>query len=313
MIAIEKRSSQVIFPVYGSLPAPEPRSDYERIDPEIFERQCALLERNEQAAKQRARENEYWRQRTLARKMHLQKYSHTARDLEALTGDAHALEAMDPKHRIGEMLNVFMDEYNKLRPAQLFLDWVDSMTLLAQVKLISKVMDDNGHAGDFKPEWVRAFNRSVCHMYAAVRGSYKIQIRNGLLFQNNALFDTGKMNTRLSGAGAAIFLQSADGTFYSSSHVWGRLHHSSLASDVAIRSAGEWQVEKGKIAWISGKCGHCKSTMDQLVTAIGDLNSRNALNKSKARCFDIQNSIEVDVDASSLLSNSHDFLLLKKG
>lgn len=311
MIAIDKRSPQTLTYGYGGLPIARTQFDQEHVDSEVFERQCALLENNEQAARQRAQQNKYWRQRTLTRMAQLNDNSHAARDLAGLSAENIALEAMDTKHRIAEMLNVFMDEYNKLNPDRLFLDWLDSMTPTAQGRLILKVMEDNGQRGIFKPEWVRAFNRSVRYMHAAERRSYQIEIRNGLLFQNNVPFDTGKMKTEQSGVGVAIFVQSADGTFYSSNHVWGRLHRSRLEFDDAIRSAGEWQVRKGKIAWISGQCAHYKPTMDQLLTAIGDLQYNDALQQSRARVFDIHDGAETVVDASYLVSHAHDFRVLK--
>ena len=313
MIAIDKRSPQTITRGYGSLPTPWARIENEDVDSEVFQRQCALLENNEQAARQRAHQNKYWRQRTLTRMAHLKDNAHIVRDLADLPTGIVALEAMDPKHRIAEMLNVFMDEYNKLKPDRLFLDWLDSMTPTAQAGLILKVMEENGQGGVFKPEWVRAFNRSVRYMHAAERRSYQIEIRNGLLFQNDAPFDTGKMKTEQSGIGVAIFVQSADGTFYSSNHVWGRLHRSRLESDAAIRSAGEWQVRKGKIAWISGQCAHYKPTMDQLLTAIEDLQQSEALKQSRARVFDIHDGAESDIDASFLVSRADDFRVFKNG
>ncbi len=313
MIAIDKRSPQTINRGYESLPTHWARFDNEPVDSEVFQRQCALLENNEQAARQRAHQNKYWRQRTLTRKVQLHDNSHAVRGLTNLTAENSALEAMDPKHRIAEMLNVFMDEYNKLDPDRLFLDWLDSMTPTAQAELILKVMEENGQGGVFKPEWVRAFNRSVRHMHAAERRSYQIEIRNGLLFQNHVPFDTGKMRTEQSGIGVAIFVQSADGTFYSSNHVWGRLHRSRLESDAVIRSAGEWQVRKGKVAWISGQCAHYKPTMDQLLTAIGELQRKDALKQSRARVFDIHDGAESDVDASFLVSHAQDFRVLKNG
>lgn len=84
------------------------------------------MEHNEQAAKRRAYENEYWRQRTLARQFQSGPDAQNEPDLKALDSDAYPLEAMDAKHRVAELLNVFMDVYNKLKPPG------DSLTGLVQ-------------------------------------------------------------------------------------------------------------------------------------------------------------------------------------
>ncbi len=116
-------------------------------------------------------------------------------------------------------------------------------------------------------------------MNARERTSYQIQIKDGLLYQNGTAFDTSKMKTQLSGTGVAIFVQSVDGTFYSSSHLGGRLQQSSSSSGVPCRSAGEWKVNHGKIECISGKSGFYTPTMEQLVNAANDLKSQNALSQ----------------------------------
>ncbi len=141
-------------------------------------------------------------------------------------------------------------------------------------------------------------------MNAGERSSYQIQIKNGVLYQNGIEFDTSKMKTQFSGSGVAIFVQSVDGTFYSSSHLGGRQQQSSFSSDAPCRSAGEWKVENGRIEWISGKSGFYKPTMEQLVNAVSDLKFQNALNQTRARVFDSQDGTETDIDASFLTSDS---------
>lgn len=247
---------------YGySLPPDGQRQEWS-IDSEFYEQQCALLERNEQAARRRTHENEYWRQRTLARRMQTLSGTISYPGLSAPIDDDMSLEATDAKHRTGEILNVFMDEYNKLTPPSLFLDWVSSMSPTAQTILIESAMLDAGYTGVVSPAWVRAFNRSLRHMNAGERSSYRIDIRDSLLYQNGVLFDTRDMKTQRSGTGVAIFIQSVDGTFYSSSHVGGRLFSSSPYSDDLCKSTGEWKVVRGRIEWVSGKAG-----LDRLPTA----------------------------------------------
>lgn len=308
------------LPGYGSVPKGQPGGygrvnaddmlsidGYDSVTPADWQNHFALVDKNQQMAPQRAREIEFWRQRTLARQQRMQNYTQDGPDTKALSDSQYALEAMDPKHRIGELLNVFLDEYNRIKPGAMFLDWVDSMTPMNQVKVIQRVMEARGHEGVVKPEWVRAFNRGVRYMSAAERGSYQVQINGGLLYQNGELLDTGNMRTEFSGDGVAIFVQDETGIFYSSSHVWGRLHHSSFTSGAAVRSAGEWKVKHGKIQWLSGKSGHYKPTMTQFINALTDLKASNALLGAKAWVYDILQSMDTTIDANMLIPQSHYF------
>ncbi len=264
----------------GRVIAPSEHGNYGKVDPEAYEQQCALLEHNEQAAKRRAYENEYWRQRTLARQIQSRPNAQRDPDSKALAINTYPLGEMDPKHRVGEMLNIFMDEYNRLKPSQLFFDWVSSMTPTTQTSRIRKVMKDRGYEGTVKASWVRSFNRGIRYMNSGERSSYQIQINNGVLYQNGSKFDTGKMKTQFSGTGVAIFVQSIDGTFYSSNHLGGRLQQSGSASNAPCRSAGEWKVDNGRIEWISGESGFYIPTMKQLINAVSDLKFQNALDQA---------------------------------
>jgi hypothetical protein len=168
-------------------------------------------------------------------------------------------------------------------------------------------MQERGHNGTVKPEWIRAFNKCDHYMNASQRCSYQIQIKNGLLYQNDTIFDTGNMKTEFSGSGVAIFIQSVDGTFYSSNHRRGRLHFSNSTSEVTIRSAGEWKVENGRIVWISGKSRHYQPTMKQLINALHDLKVQNSLTHSIVKVVNDKNNAATDIDASFLVSNAHFF------
>lgn len=291
MFTIEKMNYTTTTNGYGHFLATGESGKLGQIDPEIYEQQCAALEHNEQAAKRRAYQNEYWRQRTLARQFQSQPATHMNSDAKILLVEDSSLEAMDTKHRIGEMLNIFMDEYNRLRPPRRFFDWVSSMTSTAKTNIIQTVLEAKGYKDAVSPAWVRTFNRGIRHMNASERSSYRIQIKNGLLYQNGTRFDTSKMKTQFSGSGAAIFVQGADGTFYSSSHLGGRLRQSSSTSDGLCRSAGEWIVKNGRIDWISGDSEFYKPTAEQMANAVSDLTLANAIDQTTTRVWDGQKSM----------------------
>lgn len=307
MFTYDTNSAMPVSPGCGCVSASGDQGNCRTVDPEVYEEQCARLEQSEQAARRRAHENEYWRQRTLARQCQSQPSAPDAIDLEALACDAQPMAATDVKHRIGEMLNVFMDEYNKLKPSRVFFDWVTSMTPLTQMRMVEKVMEDRGLKGTVKPAWVRMFNRGIRYMNAGERSSYQIQIRKGLLYQNGTVFDTSTMKTRYSGSGVAVFVQGLDGTFYSSSHLWGQWQHSTSGAGTPCSSAGEWKVDKGRIQWISGKSGFYRPSMEQMINALNDLQSADALNKTTIRVYDNQNGTEADVDAGIFAANPHNY------
>ncbi|ASJ76052.1 hypothetical protein IMCC3135_30015 [Granulosicoccus antarcticus IMCC3135] len=122
------------------------------------------MEPDKQVEKRRARQDEYWRQRTLARQIQMQRRAQT--DGELQDGE-QALEEMDSRHRMGKLLNFFMDAYNDLKPAEPFFHWIESMTQIDQLKILQKIMKDRGYGGIVKPEWIRAFKRGCRCMHAS--------------------------------------------------------------------------------------------------------------------------------------------------
>ena len=179
------------------------------------------------------------------------------------------------------------------------------MTPMAQTGMIERAMHDAGHPGTVNTAWVRAFNRGIRYMNAGERSSYQIEIMNGLLYQNGIEFDTSKMTTQHSGSGVAVFIQSVNGTFYSSNHLGGRLVSSGPQSDDLYRSAGEWKVERGKIEWVSGQCTFCKPTVAQLVNAISDLTFQNALSQTSATTCATNDGADTTIDVSLPISTAY--------
>jgi hypothetical protein len=295
---------QGVVPGAGNDVTAIPDNPYDVVDMDAM---LASMEQNKQAATQKAQEVAYWQEKTLARQKQTARLTADTAKLKGLSSEQYALEAMDPKHRVGELLNIFMDEYNRLRPGQRFFDWVDAMTPIEQLKLIARVMEFRGHHGVVKPEWIAAFNRGVKYIDAGQRGSYRITIQCGTLYQNGQPFDTGRMSTEFSGQGYAIFVEGKDGDFYSASHKWGRLHHSSFLSGEAVRCAGEWQVSAGKLLWLSGKSGHYKPTMQQFATGLGDLKFENALGMAECTVWQKSDGQQVNLLAATVCKHPHGY------
>lgn len=138
-----------------------------RLDTNIFQRQRVLTGNDEQAEKRRARESEYWRQRTLERQKQMQQRSPAECSSCATDSCELALERMDVRHRTGKLLNYFMDAYNELKPPQPFFNWIESLTHLDQIRILQQVVEDRGYRFVIKPEWVRAFKRGCRCLYAS--------------------------------------------------------------------------------------------------------------------------------------------------
>ena len=90
---------------------------------------------------------------------------------------------------------------------------------------------------------------------AEARKEFELEI-GGSLKQGGEAYDTSKMYSKFMGDGFGIFVMSADGRFYSTSHKIGLFHHSSFLAGGAVAGAGEMKVEGGTLKYITNKSGH---------------------------------------------------------
>ncbi|MBV9499841.1 MAG: hypothetical protein JO138_10750 [Acidobacteriaceae bacterium] len=97
------------------------------------------------------------------------------------------------------------------------------------------------------------YDRNVSQVLTRVRFS------GGRLYSDDAFtkpLDTKNMVTHFSGPGFAIYVMSEEGNIHVGSHSVGYRHHSTLLAGTNVAGAGEVQIEKGKLVWISNKSGH---------------------------------------------------------
>lgn len=102
----------------------------------------------------------------------------------------------------------------------------------------------------------------------AKQAATMIHISGGKLYTDQACskpLDTKNMVTHFSGPGKAIFVMSQSGNIHVDSHVVGHRHHSSLLAGRPVACAGELEVEKGTIKWLSNKSGHYVPNVDHLL------------------------------------------------
>jgi hypothetical protein len=194
---------------------------------------------------------------------------------KALTGK-YMLEALDPRHRVADMLVVMLKIFVQKADVQtaarlsLFFDWLDMLSQEAPEVIYSTFKNNNIASVS---QFIQA---GVSYLSAAQRGDYRIHIKDGLLYQGNKLFDSRDHSTVFSGKGWAIFVTSPSGQLYAGSHKAGQFHHSSFLAGRQIMAAGELRVERGVLQVITGKSGHYKPTIEQLIAGVRELQKRGA-------------------------------------
>ncbi len=180
----------------------------------------------------------------------------------------YRLEAMDAKHRMGDLLRIVFAHWRKMGKGMGFLEFCDSLKPGEVARIFSGFSPDPATDARIQRQYVLAFYHGVEYMTAAARKSYRLKPRDGVLYYEGAPFDTAEMSTVFSGPGVAIFVMDERGRFYAGSHVKGELHHSSFLAGGGVKAAGELAATSGKLTMISGKSGHYKPEMRDLLEAV---------------------------------------------
>ncbi len=134
------------------------------------------------------------------------------------------------------------------------------------------VVDANGNVDWKLTERVVEYD----HTYQQI-GMTMVHFAGGRLFTDTACtqpLDTKGMVTHFSGPGKAIFVMGRTGNIHVSSHMIGHRHHSSLLAGTDVAGAGELQVERGNLKWLSNKSGHYAPTIAHLVQVLHQLQKR---------------------------------------
>ncbi len=138
------------------------------------------------------------------------------------------------------------------------------------------------------------------------RERYKITYKSGLLMRLLRSSDTDvqaldkkevvdQFTKKGNPAGALIWVLGS-GTFFSHMAKVGRFHHSSFFQGGEVTAAGEWDVEKGKLVWISGQSGHYRPDFDFLEDALKALPADViSTGNTKVRLFDASKAVDMPV------------------
>jgi hypothetical protein len=134
------------------------------------------------------------------------------------------------------------------------------------------VVDANGNVDWRRTERVVEYD----HTYEQM-GMTMVHFAGGRLFTDKACtqpLDTKGMVTRLTGPGYAIYVMGRTGNIHVSSHSIGHRHHSSLLAGTEVAGAGELQVDRGNLRWLSNKSGHYAPSVVHLVQTLHQLQKK---------------------------------------
>ncbi len=186
------------------------------------------------------------------------------------------LEALDPKHRMGDCLRAAREEYKAQTPPQfhsklsLFFMWIDGfcrdepdLALQLMVKRMGEPCRQM--CTDFVRAGV-AYKEGI-----AQRKPYLLTFQGGKLYRGGELFDTAACETAHSGPGWAIYVVSPRGQWYAGTHRVGAFHHSSFLAGRPVLAAGEMQVANGVLKVLTAKSGHYQPSMEQFVNGLKTL------------------------------------------
>jgi len=208
-----------------------------------------------------------------------------------LEGGGIQKEHEDRHHRMGRLLVAAHTVFEQRPRRQGFYDWLDAMPEWERVTMLSNAMKETairclGSVAQNKwldknrgrldqqnlhPSVVKAFLRGVAYLDEKTRPSYRVDFRAGQAFYQGKLLDTTKMRTVFSGQGFGIWVLDPAGNFYAANHVLGQMHHSSFLSGGDIKAGGELKVKNGRIEFLSGKSGHYKPEMANLLGTLSVL------------------------------------------
>lgn len=131
-------------------------------------------------------------------------------------------------------------------------------------------------SGDGRLNWPMTMRFRVVYD-AEIRNQIEslVTISGGLLYTSkNDYFDTAGFVTHFSGPGKAIYVMSPAGNLHVSSHSVGHRHHSSLLAGNPVACAGEIEVKRGRIVWLSNKSGHYLPGREHLLQVLAMLQKK---------------------------------------
>ena len=218
--------------------------------------------------------------------------------LKKLAGAAYRLEKLDPKHRFGDMLfrlwQIYLHDADASWPP--FFAWVDTLT----------ADQARNYLGE---QLFQAWQSGVGVTYASdlFRVRYRVIVNAGRIsWRGEADYPTlltTKGSSAMGTKSAYLWILDRTDEAYTDKSEYGVTHHSTFARGRAIRGAGEWQVEDGRVKLITGKTGHYRVGTDLFVEALRILRDRKGIDMSAAQVLVYENTKEQSFGVNDYLAN----------
>jgi hypothetical protein len=194
----------------------------------------------------------------------------------------YRLEKLDPHHRFGAVTLPLLRWWNTLDHTEFpnffaFLDLIDA-----------RIAQEDFRRAEFRAaagvdvetaEWmvlrwldIVQAGAGVVYPTLAQRSRYRANVVGGLIHWRGALdeewpLSTGDAKTAWGNGGYVWIMDRWDRIFTGKSQV-GRFHHSTYAMGRAVRGAGEWDVENGRVRRIAPQTGHYRISLYQFYESV---------------------------------------------
>lgn len=183
----------------------------------------------------------------------------------------YRLEKLDPKHRFGDMLMMLLLHWDPgdnvphapSATSPYFFRWLDTLSPLDVERI--------GNDAFFAQLWVES--PGVTYATNRVRERFRVHVNGGRVQvrgrqETLELLTTTAAQTAMGTDGSYLWVLDRWNGLYTDESKVGETHHSTFARGRAIRGAGEWRVEAGRVQLITGKTGHYRVPVEQFVDAL---------------------------------------------
>ena len=182
----------------------------------------------------------------------------------------YRLEKLDPKHRFGDMLMQLLLHWDPgdnvphapSARAPYFFRWLDTLSPIDVERICG---------ADYAHLWVES--PGVTYATNRVRERFRVHVDGGLVrvrgrHEAPELLTTTAARTAMGTDGSYLWVLDRWYGLYTDESKVGETHHSTFARGRAIRGAGEWRVEAGRVRLITGKTGHYRVPVEHFVEAL---------------------------------------------
>lgn len=237
--------------------------------------------------------------------------------LKSLANGDYEMEKVSPWHKSAHLMELLIMYYKKHHQTKKlpisFSQFITGLSV-ADLEKIWEAPNDG-----YAKEYLRRFIQGVRYLTPEKAEKYNVYIKGSTLFWakwgDSQPLDTTtedfykrkhEETPYLVQDVIAIWVLSKEDKLYTHPAKVHRFHHSSFTSGDLIRCAGDWEVQNGKLNWISARSGHYMPGFDFFRSAVSIMANKFGIN---ANSFDIRifepgsQKKEVFIKARELLYN----------